>query len=215
MKGRIEQYHFSEITPSLAEELALLNRSAYAKYKAQNINLRGVDITGEQLRCSIESEKRMTFIFFDGDKMVACTYGSIARDAQGVLFLYACGLACLPEYSKKGCAPFLVKARERWAKKQGAEYARLDTATRAEDTKKYHHACGYKDWYYGYWGGKHYISIVMRKDYGKPYPTWRRLLRLCCSYIRVRARYSEYGELTLLTRIVRRIRALKARFTEG
>lgn len=202
MKTRIETLHHSELTPELYKSIVQVNYAAYAKYRATNINMRGLSMTWEQLAESLRRNDETVFLLYEGDSLAAYARGVVEPDAAGTLFLRAEGLAALPECEKKGYAPFLARKREKWAKKQGAQYARLDTCNRASETKQYHHASGYRDWYYRYLGGRNYISIYMRKDYGAPYPAYRRLLRLWATYLLVRSLHTEYGSLTLFGRFV-------------
>lgn len=210
MSTRIEHYHYSSLSPEQLEVIADVTRRAFAKYKEQGINMRGVTMTGERLLQSLREGDETVFLLYEEDVLVAYGRGMVQKDADGVLFLRAEGLATLPECAGKGYASQLVKARETWAQEQGAAYARLDTSNRAEATKQYHHSRGYKDWYYRYFDGRSYISIYMRKDYGAPYPAWRRLLRLWCSYLWVRAQYTQQGRKTIgahLPDAARRLRA--------
>lgn len=202
METRIETLHHSELTPELCEQIVQVNYAAYAKYRATNINMRGLSMTWEQLAESLRRNDETVFLLYENDSLMAYARGVVEPDAAGTMYLRAEGLATVPQSARKGYASALVKAREAWAQKRGACYARLDTSHRAADTVNYHHSRGYRDWYYRYIGGRTYISIYMRKDYGTPYPAYRRLLRLWATYLLVRSQHTEYGSLTLFGRFV-------------
>lgn len=198
--NKIEQYHHLEVSPDMYERLAAVHREAFAKYKDMGINMRGVVMTAASLREQMERVNETIFVMREGAEIVACIRGAIEKDIWGNTFLRGEGLAVMPACSKKGYGIFLVMAREKWAKKEGAQYARLDTSNRAEDTKKYHHSCGYKNWYYAYFQGRNYLSIYMRKDFGPAYPEVKRLARLCSSYLCIRMWHNQQGERTLICR---------------
>lgn len=211
MRTRIERYHYSELSLEYLELIADLTRRAFAKYKVQSINMRGVTMTGAKLQESLRKGNETIFVLYEEDMPVAYERGRVETDQWGVCRQCIEGLATLPECAGRGYASQLVKACEAWAIQQGAVYACVDTSNRAEATKKFYHSRGYQDWYYRHLKGRSYVSIYMRKDYGAPYPAWRRMLRLWVSHLRVRSQYTEYGQMTVLGRPLDAFRRLRSR----
>lgn len=190
---QIRHYHHSELSTQQYAELAAVSRAAFAEHKVRGINMRDTEITPEEMRQNLCNHNDTVFIIYHGERMVGYARGSIAACA-GQTALLAEGLATLPEYRGQSLGRRLVRVMEDWALSHGAQFARLDTSDKAVRIKSYHHSCGYKDWYYEHLPNRNYISIYMRKDYGQPYPPFKRLARLWTSWIKAHARYTRHGK---------------------
>lgn len=212
MQDQIKSYKYNELTSKDFEELASISRAAFAEHKQQDINFRDTTITGDEMAQSLTQGRDTVFIFYLEERAVGYMRGHIKRE-DDTTYLFCDGIATLPECRKMHIGRKMADKMEAWAVQAGAKYALLNTSDRAERIKAYHHAHGYKDWYYGHWSGKSYISVFMRKDLGKPYPRIKRLVRVWTSWIKVHARYTSYGKNRLPFRAYRYLRSkLKIRF---
>lgn len=215
--GAIQSIHYTELSAEQLEDLAGVARAAFAEYKADGINYMHITVTGEMLRKSMESDNQTAFIYTRGDgRVMGFCRGAVMSDENGK-WLYAAGMAVLPECRRQGIGNKLVQYREDWARKQGATYARVGTSDRAPKPKAFHHKCGYKDWYYFHLAERSYIQIYMRKDFGEPYPTAKRLARLYSSWLLTRAIFTRKGELRLWYRLKTKLlgRGILARIRKG
>lgn len=205
MQGNIKQYRYNELTAEDFDELATISRAAFAEHKLKGINFRDTTITGVEMAQSFTQGGDTVFIYYLERRAVGYCRGHI--DSHGsAKYLLNDGMATMPECRKMHIGRKMTDEMEAWAVREGAEYALLNTSDRAKRIKAYHHAHGYKDWYYGHWSGKSYISVFMRKDLGKPYPRIKRLARLWASWIKVHARYTRYGKNRLPFRALRYLR---------
>lgn len=193
MQGYIKQYRCNELTAADFETLAAISRAAFAEHKQQGIDFRDTTITGDEMAQSLTQGGDTVFVYYLEGRAVGYCRGHI-RCQDNTKHLLHDGIATMPECRKMHIGRKLTDEMEAWAVWEGAEYALLNTSDRAERIKAYHHAHGYKNWYYGHWSGKSYISVFMRKDLGKPYPRIKRLARLWASWIKVHARYTRHGK---------------------
>lgn len=187
---------YDELSADCLAELAAVTRAAFAEYKQANINFRGMKMTAETLFASMAASKETVFIMRVGESIVAYCRGYMARE-NGVMCLHCETMAVLPSCRGQGYARRVASALEQWGLGLGAEYAMLDTSVFAHNALRFHRLRGYKPWYYRHYHQRTYISIHMRKDFGKPYPAYRRVARLWYSYLRVRLWHTRRGERTL------------------
>lgn len=181
-KREIRVASAEELTPAEYEVLADISRRSFAEYKGDDINFRDAEMTAEQLRQQVIGET--LFIMYSEGTAAGYARGVLRPTAEGVM-LRCEGNCSLPEFRRYSPGVLLTKAREKWAIEQGAVYSELDTSCRAKKAIAYHHANGYKNWYYIHYDGKTYNSIAMRKDYGQPYPTHKRLKRLFRTWLSI------------------------------
>lgn len=165
----IQCLHYTELSAEQLEELARVARAAFDEYKADDIDYMHITVTGETPKKSMAGSDQTAFIYTREGRVVGFCRGAIITDENGK-WLYAAGMAVLPECRRQGIGYKLMQYQEDWAKKQGAAYARVGMSNRAPKPKAFHHRCGYKDWYYFHLAGRSYIQIYMRKDFGEPYP---------------------------------------------
>ena len=189
----IKQYNHNELTDSDFEELASLSRAAFAEHLKQDINFRDTTITGAEIKRDILRTGDTVFAYYLEGKMAGYARRiKIARESH--VYVKCNGMATMPECRGLHIGRQLTEATLAWAKGQGAEYMLLDTSTRAKRIVAYHHDHGYKDWYYGHWPEKNYISVFMRRDLGKPYPAIMRIARLMASWCAIHNQYTYYGQ---------------------
>lgn len=183
---------YDELTDAQYDELASMMRASFAEYASNDINMRGVTANGPDLRQELTEHGETLFLLYQGDSIVAYAKGHIV-DYAGDRFLACEGVAVHPEFRRGGIGKLLATHREEWSKEQGATFALLGTAVKAKKAVAFHHRNGYKDWRYSHSWNRNYYSIFMRKDYGKPYPTLRRLAKLYVSWLLAHLTYSEKG----------------------
>lgn len=179
-----------ELSEADYEILADVSRRSYEEFRSDDINARDVDMTVEQLRRLVEG---MTLFIMYIDGVVAGYARGLLRETEEGAQLDCEGNCSLPEYRRYSPGAMLTRAREKWAIEHGAVYSVLCTSCRAKKAIRYHHANGYKNWRYLHIDGKNYINIAMRKDYGKPYPTYKRLKHLLRTWLQVTWRYKSDG----------------------
>lgn len=214
--GTIQSIHYSELSAEQLEELAGIVRAAYSEYVADDIFIQNAMLTGEALRERMERDNQTAFIYKREGRIMGFCRGTLMSDATGK-WLNSCALSVLPECRKQGIGVKLVQYREDWAKKQGAIYARLCTSDRAPKPKAFHHKRGYKDWYYFAYPDASYLLIFMRKDFGEPYPTAKRLARLYSSWLLMHAIFTRMGKQRLWYRLKTKLlgRGILARIRKG
>lgn len=196
----IKQYNYDEPDEDLLETLAEITRAAFAEYSKDNINFRGVDMSADLLNRSIRRTEQTVFVLEKEGKPVAYCRGYMAASG-GQAFLHCEGVAVHPSCRRQGLAEALTGERERWGKSQGAAYAVLNTSVKATKAKRFHHSHGYKDYGYTHFEGKRYLSVLMRKDYGEPYPETRRRIGLVKSWLLMRLLFTRNGEDRLWHRV--------------
>lgn len=179
-----------ELTEEECEILADVSRRAFAEYKGDNINFRDAEMTAAQLH-GMCADMTFFIMYIDG-VVVGYSRGFLQKTAEGIK-LWCEGNCSLPEYRRYSPGVMLAKAREKWAIERGATYGVLCTSCLAKKAIRYHHANGYRNWYYTHLAGKNYNSIGMRKDYGKPLSEYRRLKHLFRTWLQVAWRYKSDG----------------------
>ena len=214
--GAIQFIHYTELSTELLEEMAGVVRAAFSEYMADGIFIQAATLTGDLLRERMERDNQTAVIYTREGRIMGVYRGTLMSDATGK-WLYATGMAVLPECRKQGIGVKLVQGLEEWARQQGAIYASLCTSDRAPKPKAFHHKCGYKDWYYSHHAERSYIQIYMRKDFGEPYPAAKRLARLYSSWLLTRAIFTRKGELRLWYRLKTKLlgRGILARIRKG
>lgn len=214
MQDQIKSYKYNELTSKDFEELASISRAAFAEHGQRGINFRDTTITASEIAKSLAQENDTVFIFYIDGKTAGYTRGRLSRH-KGKLVAYNDGIAVLPEHRGKQIGRLLNQEFHEWAKQGGALYATLSTSCRAQRIVAYHHSQGYKDWFYAYIAGKTYISVFMRKDFGKPSSRISRLLLLYTSWCVIHAMYTKYGQERILAKplgyLLMKLRHLRTR----
>lgn len=200
----ITMHAYNELPVEWLEQLAAVTREAFAEYGVQGINFRGVDMSADLLQRSLARTEQHIFILWIEGKIAGYCRGYIEKK-DGYAVLKCEGIAIPPKYRNPMYARMLDRERERWGKAQGATCAVLNTSVKAASAKKFHHANGYKDYGYTHFEGKRYLSVLMRKDYGEPYPEARRRIGLVKSWLLMRLVFTRNGEERLWHRLKDRL----------
>lgn len=202
-KERCTLYSYDRLNCVVLEELATLNRAAFAEYAGKQ-NFRGVTMTADALYESMRETGQTAFILQVDNRVAAYCRGYISETPEGKC-LHDEGDAVHPMYQGRGYAKVVVRLREQWGKENGAVYAELSTSVKAKNAIGFHRACGYRKYGYVYYQGKNYLSVVMRKYFETPMPESVRLRRLIKSWFRLNLVYNKNGRKRIWIRLKKRL----------
>lgn len=172
-------YNWRELSPHQYEVMAELTRAAFSEYAKDNINFRGLDVTGEILRERMAETDQAAFALEDNGVIIAFCCGYLKGKAPAIQ-LRREGVQVHPGYRRRGLGGKVIQLMEQWAAENGAQFSELTTSLKATPAIKFHKANGYVPFGYTYYDGKNYQSIVMRKYFGEPCPNhirWRHMLK--------------------------------------
>lgn len=188
------QFHIrdlDDISVDEMEDIAAMTRDSFAIHLKNGIHFMPSRLNGTELRAFL-SPPTTLFMYYAAQTPVAIAAVSVKTDDGGTRYIPLKLITVSPEYKRLHLGSRLYEKCFAWAEKQKAAYMLLDTSTRATSAKAFHHANGFKNWYYTHFRAANYYSIVMRKDLNRPYSDIKRLLRLYISYIRVLLCIQEY-----------------------
>lgn len=176
---QVKIINWQELSAEQYETLAGISRAAYSEYVKDNINFRGINVTGAELKERMERGRQTAFLLVVDGRVAAFCLAFLSGEGPGK-HMHNEGVAVHPDFRRQGLGKRIVLEHEQWAREQGARYIELSTSLKATNAIRFHKSNGYVPYGYTYYPGKTYQSIVMRKYFGAPWPAisrWRHLLK--------------------------------------
>lgn len=184
MKLIIKQLHD---TPISYAQITDLMHESFEERLQQGLNFTCSRMTESEFRAAME--KGTVFVAMDEDsgELLGTVTVTIKTDSKGRTYAYHEYLAVSPKAKHLGVATRLAEVWKVYARENGAQYVKSDTATRAESSVKWHLKNGFQIYGVKAFRTTNYVSyifIMYLDERTKKSPTFVRL-----HYIYSRVRY--------------------------
>ena len=184
------------------EEILTVTHAAFAEHAQKGINMAPCTNTMEQHKLFLNNCQ--IFLIREDKTLVAYKAGRVEKNGEQCYFQVQ--LTCvLPSYKGKGLGKKVHALLEQWAIEHNCQYLQTDTSCKAKSSLAYHHAIGFRNWYFCHFNKRNYNSIVLRKDLLSKYSESNRRFVLLLSWISLHAKFRSNGAPTLLYRLFKHL----------